>query len=154
VQLESWSFNHNSLFKNKTRDFECVASCNNSMHYATIKPLTSKNIRQKNKHLKDWKLTSTLCCLLRQWQLQIVENKRWHPIETSQNWSSKKATTMCKKLMNKEEHVTMWWWLVTSILQNQTSYLENAWQYFGTQVFFTRKVSRSNQEWPKFNYVV
>jgi hypothetical protein len=162
VQLESWSFNHNLLFKNKTRDFECAASCNNSMHYATIKPLTSKNIRQKNKQTKDWKLTSTLCCLLlfnykapmaatNCWEL---ENKRWHPIETSQNWSSKKATTMCKNLMNKEELVTRQWWLVTGILQNQASYLENAWQYFGTQVFFTRKISRSNQEWPKFNYVV
>jgi hypothetical protein len=53
---------------------------------------------------------------------------------------------MCKKLKNKQELVTRRWWLVSSILQNQASYLENAWRYFGTQVFFTQKISRSNQE--------
>ncbi len=154
-------FQSQFIIQKQNKRFWMCCKLHNSMHYATIKPLTSKNIRQKNKQTKDWKFTSTLCCLsLFKYKAPMaatncwLENKRWHPIEISQNWSSKKATTMCKKLMNKEELVTRRWWLVISILQNQANYLENALIIFWNTSILYQKISRSNQEWPKFNYVV
>jgi hypothetical protein len=75
-------FQSQFIIQKQNKNFECVASCNNSMHYATIKPLTSKIIRQKNKQTKDWKLTSTLCCLLLfNYKAPMATTNCWGPWE-------------------------------------------------------------------------